>query len=175
MNVEAAPCETCTTSLEQSVLCDEVTCFKTCRDWARWKGIQVVAIAGGFDPFHDGHLQHIEEAMKLGDYLVVLVSNDNDMIRKKGKCNIPLKARMRIVNLILKGLGFLGEAIATIDEDGTQAKTLKAVRPNIFAKGGDRTPDNMPENEIRACKEIGCKIVYGVGGQINQSSKMVLA
>lgn len=131
-----------------------------------------VAIAGGFDPFHDGHLEHTEEAMKLGDYLIVLVSNDADMIRKKGKCNVPLQARIRIVQLVLKGLGFPGEVIATVDEDGTQAKTLRVVKPNIFAKGGDRTPNNMPQSEIEACEEIGCKIVYGVGKQINRSSGM---
>ena len=113
--------------------------------------------------------------MKLGDYLIVLVSNDEDMIRKKGKCNIPLQSRIRIVQLILKGLGFPGEVLATVDEDGTQAKTLRMVRPNIFAKGGDRTPNNMPQNEIEACKEIGCKIAYGIGKKINQSSKMKIA
>lgn len=133
-----------------------------------------VAIAGGFDPFHDGHLNHIEQAMKLGDCLIVLVSNDEDMIRKKGKCNIPLQARIRIVQLILRGLEFPGEVVATFDKDGTQAETLRVIRPNIFAKGGDRTLDNMPQNEIDACREIGCKIVYGVGEQVNQSSKMEL-
>lgn len=126
------------------------------------------------DPFHDGHLQHIEEAKKLGDYLIILVSNDADMVRKKGKCNIPLQARIRIVQLILKGLSFPGEVIETIDKDGTQAETLRMVKPSIFAKGGDRTPDNMPQSEIDACKEIGCKMVYGVGRQLNQSSKMRL-
>lgn len=131
-----------------------------------------VCTAGGFDPFHDGHLQHIEEAMKLGDYLIVLISNDADMVRKKGKCNIPLQARIRIVQLILKGLGFPGEVIETIDKDGTQAETLRMVKPDKFARGGDRTPDRMPPNEIEACREIGCEIVYGVGEQLNQSSKM---
>ena len=133
-----------------------------------------VAIAGGFDPFHDGHLQHIEKAMELGDYLIVLVSNDEDMIRKKGKCNIPLQSRIKIIRLMLKGLGFPGEVITTIDKDGTQAKTLRMMKPDIFAKGGDRTLNNMPQNELIACSEIGCKIIYGVGKQINQSSKMKL-
>lgn len=126
------------------------------------------------DPFHDGHLDHLKKAMELGDYLIVLVSNDQDMIRKKGKCNIPLASRMEIVELILKGLGFPGEVIETIDKDGTQAETLRMVRPDKFVKGGDRTPDNMPQNELDACQEIGCKIVYGVGEQLNQSSKMEL-
>ena len=131
-----------------------------------------ICVAGAFDPFHQGHLQHIKKAMELGDYLIVLVSNDEDMIRKKGKCNIPLASRIEIVELILKGLGFPGEVVATIDEDGTQAETLRMVRPDILAKGGDRTPDNMPRNEVEACREIGCEIVYGVGAQLNESSKM---
>lgn len=126
------------------------------------------------DPFHDGHLQHIKKAMELGDYLIVLVSNDADMVRKKGKCNIPLASRMEIVELILKGLGFPREVIETIDKDGTQAETLRVVKPDKFAKGGDRTPDNMPQNELDACQEIGCEIVYGVGEQLNQSSKVEL-
>ena len=106
--------------------------------------------------------------------MIVLVSNDQDMIRKKGKCNIPLASRMEIVELILKGLGFPGEVIETIDKDGTQAETLRMVRPDKFVKGGDRTPDNMPQNELDACQEIGCKIVYGVGEQLNRSCKMEL-
>jgi len=133
-----------------------------------------VCVAGGYDPFHDGHLEHIKKAMELGDYLIVLVSNDEDMIRKKGKCNIPLASRMEIVALILKGLGLPSEVIETIDNDGTQTETLRMVRPDIFAKGGDRTPDNMPQSEIEVCQEIGCEIVYGVGEQLNQSSKMEL-
>lgn len=131
-----------------------------------------VAIAGGFDPFHDGHLQHIEKAAELGDYLIVFVSNDADMVRKKGKCNLPLWFRTLTVRLWLDHLNIAGEVVPTIDSDGTQAKTLIHYHPDIFAKGGDRTPDNMPRNEVDACKEIGCKIVYGVGEQINQSSKM---
>ncbi|MEE9399267.1 MAG: adenylyltransferase/cytidyltransferase family protein [Dehalococcoidales bacterium] len=128
-----------------------------------------VAVAGGWDPIHIGHLRHFQKARKLGDYLIVFVSTDKDMIRKKGYCFMPLEDRMGI----LREFRCVDEVIATIDKDGTQAKTLRMVRPNIFAKGGDRTPDNMPANEIETCKEIGCEIVYGVGKQLNSSSKLV--
>jgi len=131
-----------------------------------------VAIAGGFDPFHHGHLDHLKKAMALGDYLIVLVSNDRDMIRKKGGAAIPLEKRIEIMEIILKGLGYAGEVLETIDKDGTQAETLRMVRPNIFAKGGDRTPDNMPQNEIEACREIGCKIIYGVGKRLASSTDL---
>ena len=128
-----------------------------------------VAVAGGFDPLHIGHLRHFQTAKALGNHLIVLVSNDDDMIRKKGYYFMPFEARIEI----LKALRCVDEVIPTIDKDGTQAKTLKMVKPDIFAKGGDRTPDNMPENEIAACVEIGCKLVYGVGEQIASSSEFI--
>lgn len=111
--------------------------------------------------------------MKLGDFLIVLVSNDEDMIRKKGKCNIPLKSRIEILELILKGLGYHNTVMPTLDKDGTQAKTLALVRPDLFVKGGDRRPDRMPVNELQVCQELGIKIVYGVGDLLNSSSGMV--
>ena len=131
-----------------------------------------VAIAGGFDPFHEGHYDHLIKASKLGDYLIVLVSNDADMIRKKGKCNIPIWFRIFTIEAIMLKGGIQGEVIETFDEDGTQAETLRIVRPDIFAKGGDRTPDNMPLEEIRVCEQIGCRIAYGVGDKGNSSSGM---
>ncbi|MBA7710147.1 Bifunctional protein HldE [subsurface metagenome] len=128
-----------------------------------------VAIAGGFDPLHIGHIKHIEAASKLGDWLIVIVSTDRDMIRKKGYEFMPFEERIEIV----KALKWVDEVVPSIDADGTVAKTLKVIKPDIFAKGGDRTEDNMPENEIQACKEIGCKIVYGVGEQMQSSSGLV--
>ncbi len=129
----------------------------------------MVAVAGGFDPLHIGHLRHLKEAKSLGDYLVVLVSNDEDMIRKKGFCFMPLEERMEI----LRALKCVDRVIPTRDKDGTQAKTLKALKPDVFAKGGDRTPGNMPANEIKVCEQAGIKIVYGVGKRLRSSSEMV--
>lgn len=128
-----------------------------------------VAVAGGFDPLHIGHIRHIEAASNLGGRLIVIVSTDRDMIRKKGYEFLPFEERMEII----KALKWVDEVIPSIDADGTVAKTLKVIKPDIFAKGGERTEDNMPENEIQACKEIGCKIVYGVGEQLQSSSGLV--
>ncbi len=125
-----------------------------------------VAVAGGFDPLHIGHIRHLEAAKALGEYLIVLVSSDADMIRKKDYCFMPLNDRIEII----RALRCVDEVEATIDGDGTMAKTLLKIRPDIFAKGGDRTQDNMPKNELDVCDKIGCRIVYGVGGNKDASS-----
>ena len=129
-----------------------------------------VAVAGGFDPIHIGHLRHLQMAKRLGNHLIVMVSNDEDMVRKKGYCFMPLEERVEI----LKELKCVDEVVETKDNDGTQARTLQAIKPDIFAKGGDRTPGNMPQNEITVCNELGISIVYGVGEQMKSSSQMIL-
>ena len=132
-----------------------------------WLG--AFSVAGGFDPLHIGHVRHLQKARALGDYLIVMVSNDADMKRKKGYCFMPLPERMEI----LRALIYVDEVVETVDTDGTQVNTLRKIRPDIFAKGGDRTPDNMPQNEVDVCAEIGCKLVYNVGEQLNSSRKIV--
>ena len=138
--------------------------------------MKVVCISGGFDPFHEGHLDYMTEASKLGDYLVVLLSNDEDIIRKKGKCNLPMWFRVRTITSWLKNCNIGGKAISTIDTDGTQIKTLRMIKPDIYAEGGDINPNNINKEEERICKEIGCTIIYNVGGKkTNSSSEMVIS
>lgn len=137
-------------------------------------GMVTIAVSGGFDPLHEGHLEHLIEASKLGDKLLVFVSNDYDMVCKKGKCNLPLWLRITTVELWLKHYGINGLVIEALDKDGTQRKTLSHFKPDIYAKGGDRTPDNMLQCEIDVCEREGIQIVYGIGRQLNQSSRMVI-
>ena len=130
--------------------------------------MKTVLVAGGFDPLHIGHIQHFKEAKALGDVLVVAVNSDADMVRKKGYCFMPHLERMEII----KAIKYVDRVIPVIDSDGSCAATIMEVRPEIFAKGGDRNPkDNpIPQNEIDACNRIGCEIVYGIGGGKVQSS-----
>lgn len=128
-----------------------------------------VAVAGGFDCLHIGHLRHMKKAKALGNYLVVIVSTDADMVKKKGYCFMPLEERMELI----ENYPFVNEVVASIDKDGTVADTLRWLKPDIFAKGGDRVPDNIPQNEIDVCQEIGCKVVYGVGDKLQSSSDLV--
>lgn len=129
-----------------------------------------VAISGGFDPIHIGHLRSIREAAKLGDWLIVILTRDDQLVQKKGYCFMPFEERKEI----LEGVRGIGAVVPNIDAGVTSDKSLEYYQPNIFAKGGDRTEDNMPDEEKRVCERIGCKIVYGVGGDKVQSSQTLL-
>ena len=118
-----------------------------------------VAISGAFDPIHVGHIQYIREASRLGDRLVVILNNDNFLLRKKGFVFRPFEDRKEILEAI-KGVD---EVIASIDDDQTVCKTLEQLKPDIFAKGGYRMgPESIPE--VDCCQAIGCKVVTNVGG-----------
>jgi len=129
-------------------------------------------IAGCFDPVHEGHIEHIIQASKLGDVLYIVTHPDDIVARVKGKCFIPLHYRIMILRGLVGYLALNASVWVACSIDGTVTETLKALKPNIFAKGGDRTPDNMPESEIEACKEVGCEIRYGIGKQLNSSSRI---
>lgn len=140
----------------------------------------VVIVAGGFDPFHDGHLDHLLKASRIGDELVVLVSNNQDMTRKKGKCCLDLGLRIKILELVLAYHGINGYVRPTMDSDGTQTITLNHVArlysgwKIVFAKGGDRTMENMPPGEIDICSRMGIEIMYGIGDKLNSSTDIAI-
>ncbi len=134
----------------------------------------VVAVSGGFDPLHVGHVRMFEEARKLGDKLVVILNNDHWLRKKKGFVFMPQRERKEII----KALAAVDDVVVTEHVKGTEDMSvcgaLQKVRPHIFANGGDRTKKNIPE--IPVCKEIGCKMVFGVGkGGKVQSSSWLLA
>jgi cytidyltransferase-like protein len=133
-----------------------------------------VVIAGGFDPIHAGHIDHIMKARRLGDELVVILQNDKALINKKGYCLIPYTDRY----VVLSAIKYVDLVYENIDPDGTCAKTIERIvgqniKLDIFAKGGDRISSNMPENELDVCKKLGIEIIYGCGDLLNSSSGLV--
>ena len=130
----------------------------------------VVAVSGGFDPIHSGHVRMFHEAKKLGTKLVVILNNDNWMKLKKGQPFMQEKERKEII----EALRDVDKVVLTNHKPGTKdysvCDTLRKVKPNIFANGGDRKLDNVPEVEV--CKQIKCKMVFNVGkgGKIQSSS-----
>lgn len=131
-----------------------------------------VMVSGKFDPPHEGHIDHIRKASKLGDFLIVVVQPDVGVIKAKGHCNIAFWARKALMEGLRRVYSIQGEVVIGADLDGKSLESLRYFKPAIFAKGGDRTPDNMPEDERRLCEKLGIEIVYGIGDLLNSSSSM---
>ena len=125
-----------------------------------------VAVSGYFDPIHVGHLEYLKMAKELGDSLVVIVNNNLQCKLKKGKPFMDQNDRLEIV----KALRFVDEVFLSIDKDRTVCKSLEAVRPNIFANGGDRATSEVPETPI--CKKYNIEMVDGLGDKIRSSSNL---
>ncbi|MEO5634971.1 MAG: adenylyltransferase/cytidyltransferase family protein, partial [Candidatus Paceibacterota bacterium] len=128
---------------------------------------------GGFDPVHIGHARLFADAKRLGDKLVVVINNDHWIRLKKGEGFMSAKDRAELI-----------AAFEDVDEvriskhtkntrDMSVCKELLEIKPHIFANGGDRTYDNIPE--VAVCQAIGCKMVFNVGkgGKIRSSSDLL--
>jgi cytidyltransferase-like protein len=126
-----------------------------------------VAISGYFDPIHVGHLELIHLAKQLGDKLIVILNNDHQASLKKGKAFMKEEERKKIV----EALRDVDEVFLSIDQDRTVCKSLEAVKPDMFAQGGDRNFGEVPETPI--CKEYNIEMVDGLGKKIQSSSELV--
>jgi len=124
----------------------------------------VVAISGGFDPVHVGHIRLIKEAKKLGDKLVVILNNDNLIKNKKTYVFMNQKERKQILESIKDVDEVVLSSHPRNPKDTSVSADLLKIKPDIFVKGGGRRKE-VPEAE--ACKKIGCKIVFGVGLRSN--------
>lgn len=138
------------------------------------KNEKIVAVSMGADPLHIGHLYHILDAKRLGDRLIVILNNDNWLKNKKGYVFMPEDERARIIMSIRGVDGVMLTKHKINDEDKSVSRELEVLKPNIFAKGGDRSINNIPEEERRVCKEFNIKIINGVGGEKIQSSSWLL-
>ena len=125
-----------------------------------------VAISGYFDPIHVGHIEYINNAKKLGDWLIVIVNNNKQCALKKGKHFMDENDRV----LIVKNIKSVDEVFLSIDDDKTVCKSLKTVSPDVFANGGDRKNYEIPESKV--CRENNIEIIDGLGDKIRSSSDL---
>ena len=134
--------------------------------------MKVVLVTGGFDPLHSGHIAYFHAAKKLGDHLIVGVNSDTWLTRKKGRPFMPIWERTSIIQAlkIVDSVVFFDDAA---DADGSAKHFIREtldIFPNdeiIFANGGDRTKENIPEMEI---VDPRLSFVFGVGGEDKKNS-----
>jgi D-beta-D-heptose 7-phosphate kinase/D-beta-D-heptose 1-phosphate adenosyltransferase len=135
----------------------------------------VVAVSGGFDPVHVGHVRMFNEAKKLGDKLVVILNNNNWIKAKKGRAFMPDTERKEVI----EGFRSVDKVVLTSHpenpKDMSVNKELEKIHPDIFANGGDRKPSGDPVPEVKICEMLGIKMVYnlGKGGKVQSSSWLI--
>lgn len=127
----------------------------------------VVLVTGGFDPLHRGHIEYFKAARELGDKLIVGVNSDEWLTRKKGRPFMSIVDRVSII----ESLRMVDHCILFDDRDGSSIEAIKNVKqlyPEmhvIFANGGDRNKNNIPEMGID-----DVEFVFGVGGDEKKTS-----
>jgi D-beta-D-heptose 7-phosphate kinase/D-beta-D-heptose 1-phosphate adenosyltransferase len=126
--------------------------------------VKTVAVSGGFDPIHIGHIRMFRDAKKLGDRLLVILNSDKFLKEKKGFIFMPFKERKEII----ESIRYVDKVVPCFDKDDTVCNTLSSLKPDVFANGGDRKEGNVPEKPI--CEKYGIEMVYNVGGNKIQSS-----
>jgi len=149
----------------------------------------VVAVSGGFDPIHIGHVRMFERAKALGDELVVILNNDNWLRAKKQHVFMGEAERKEVIEALraVDRVIVTGHAPDPIDPGApaefnalkmSVSAELAAIKPDIFANGGDRNEKNAADpasslyHDINTCKVIGTQMIFNIGdgGKIQSSS-----
>jgi cytidyltransferase-like protein len=131
--------------------------------------MKIVLITGGFDPLHSGHIAYFKAAKTLGDMLIVGLNSDDWLVRKKGAAFMPWNERLCIIN----NLSMVDEVYTFDDDDGSAKHFIQQARAHypdaelIFANGGDRTKDNIPEMDVI---DSNLTFIFGVGGEDKKNS-----
>jgi len=132
---------------------------------------RIVLITGGFDPLHSGHIAYINAARELGDSLIVGVNSDEWLRRKKGQEFMPWEERATIIAAL-----YSVDRVINFDDSDNSAKDaikkVRAIHPTaqiIFANGGDRTKENIPEMDLLQ-EMLHLDFVFGVGGEDKKNS-----
>jgi len=137
---------------------------------------RVVLVTGGFDPLHSGHLAYFKAAKALGDTLVVGINSDSWLKRKKGRSFYSWNERFQLI----KNLEMVDYVIEFNDDENNSINAIKQSTQTfpgakiIFANGGDRTAENIPEMGLLDDERYkdNLEFVFSVGGdnKMNSSS-----
>ena len=133
----------------------------------------LVIASGYFNPVHKGHIEYLTRSKELGDKLFVIVNNDIQREMKGSKEFMNEDER----KLVIETLKPVDWAVVAVDRDNRQVdKSIKMIyelykdefQNFIFSNGGDQTEQTIAEDVI--CKNLGIKMVFGLGDKIQSSS-----
>ncbi|HEV3271260.1 MAG TPA: adenylyltransferase/cytidyltransferase family protein [Candidatus Methylacidiphilales bacterium] len=133
------------------VALDEVGAY---REGLRKRGRKVVATNGCFDLLHVGHLKYLTDARALGDFLWVGLNGDASVRELKGPGR-PLTPEAERAELLAAWR--VVDAV-TIFPGARATAFLRAVQPDVYAKGGDYTVDSLNAEEAQALRECGAQV-----------------
>jgi len=118
-------------------------------DPQKWRPL--VLTNGCFDLLHIGHLRYLQQAKALGRSLIVGINSDRSV--RNLKPNRPIVLESQRAELV-RGLKPVDEVV--IFDSLTAIPLIESLKPDIYAKGGDYTPETLPEMPaVRAC---GCRL-----------------
>ncbi len=132
---------------------------------------KAIIVSGYFNPLHKGHVEYFHLAKAKGDQLFVIVNNDYQRNLKGSKEFMLEQERVLLVN----ELAIVDQVFLSIDKDRTVSNTLENIHKEysesfelFFANGGDQKNESIPESII--CKQVGIKLLDGLGDKIQSSS-----
>lgn len=124
------------------------------REEQRKGGRRVVATNGCFDLLHVGHVRFLQEAKRRGDLLIVGVNGDRSVRELKGEGR-PVNGEADRAEVVA-GLGCVDAVVIFPEKRATEF--LRAVRPEVYVKGGDYQADQLDKDEVVAVKEGGGEV-----------------
>lgn len=129
---------------------------------------RVVLANGCFDLLHVGHVRYLEAARAMGDLLVVALNTDASVRGNKGegRPHVPLEERAELIDALA-----CVDLVTSFDEPTLEA-TLRALRPDVHAKGTDYTAEDVPEAEVD--RELGIEVAI-CGDPKDHSSTALLS
>lgn len=117
-------------------------------------GKRLVLTNGCFDLLHTGHVRYLEEARRCGDALLVAVNSDDSVRELKGPSR-PVNGELDRAE-VLAALRCVDHV--TIFTGKRVTDVIRLLRPAVYAKGGDYTPETLDRGEKAALDEVGAEI-----------------
>lgn len=132
---------------------------------------KAIIVSGYFNPLHKGHLEYLNNAKALADYLIVIVNNDEQRKLKGSKAFQLEDERVFIISNIKS----VDKVVLSMDTDRTVCETINKIANEFgatynlaFANGGDQNNDTIPERPV--CEKLGITLLDGLGNKIQSSS-----